>query len=482
MRKGVVISSSVLLLILVMLTSSELVAQQDRHRRPPPRPPKEAIDACIGKKEGDSCEFRTPVGKTIRGTCRRINGILVCVPDEPHERHKPDNFQRDSEKQRVTLSNVASICKNPEPTVSNIVDTGQNRTYHDKQELACPKKGEDFYGQDAHYQGAQFAYRNNGDGTVTDLNTGLMWQKKPDFVKRTMAEAEAYAKSLTLAGYVDWRLPTIKELFSIADFRGNIRTKTPYINTNYFDFEYPNIAEGWRIIDAQYRSSNRYVGTTMRGDRSAFGFNFADGRIKSYPIAGRGAGRQYVRCVRGRTYGENDFVDNDNDTITDRATGLMWMKADSRRTMNWKESLKYAEDLKYAGYDDWRLPNVKELQSIVDYSRAPDAHSAKARSAAIEPIFELTTEESWFWTSTTHIENHFGYYVCFGQGLSAEKWRGKLMNAHGAGAVRSDPKSGNPSHWRNGLGPQRDQVRIYNYVRCVRNNKPLNKPDAGDSQ
>ncbi len=349
-----------------------------------------------------------------------------------------------------------------------IVDTGQEKCYDNSKEIVCPRPGWSFYGQDAQYQGFAMAYRDNGDGTVTDLNTGLMWQKTPDFVKRTLVEAEAYAESLGLAGYGDWRLPTIKELFSIVDFRGNIRTRTPYINSYYFDFEYPNTAEGWRIIDAQYRSGNRYVGTTMRGDRSAFGFNFADGRIKSYPVAGRRAGRQYVRCVRGPAYGENDFVDNGDGTITDRATSLMWMKADSDRTMNWQEALEYAENLEYGGHDDWRLPNVKELQSIVDYSRAPDALDPAYRGAAIDPVFGLTAEESWFWTSTTHIENYFGYYVCFGQGFSARTFGGEPINAHGAGAVRSDPKSGDPSDWPGGLGPQSDEIRIYNYVRCVR--------------
>ena len=349
-----------------------------------------------------------------------------------------------------------------------IVDTGQEKCYGNSKEIVCPRPGRSFYGQDAQYQGFAMAYRDNGDGTVTDLNTGLMWQKTPDFVKRTLVGAEAYAESLGLAGYGDWRLPTIKELFSIVDFRGNIRTRTPYINSYYFDFEYPNTAEGWRIIDAQYRSGNRYVGTTMLGDRSAFGFNFADGRIKSYPVAGRRAGRQYVRCVRGPAYGKNDFVDNGDGTITDRATSLMWMKADSGRTMNWREALKYAENLEYADYDDWRLPNIKELQSIVDYSRAPDALDPAYRSAAIDPVFGLTAEESWFWTSTTHIENYFGYYVCFGQGFSARTFGGEQINAHGAGAVRSDPKSGDPSDWPRGLGPQSDEIRIYNYVRCVR--------------
>ncbi|MCP5106860.1 MAG: DUF1566 domain-containing protein [bacterium] len=350
-----------------------------------------------------------------------------------------------------------------------VVDTGQNRCYENGKEIPYPKENEPFSGQDAQYESNPPAYRNNGDGTVTDLNTGLMWQKAPDFVKRTVAEAGQYAESLSLAGYNDWRVPTIKELFSIADFNGNMRTQTPYIDTRYFDFQYPDTGEGWRIIDAQYRSRTRYRGTTMgRHNTSFFGFNFADGRIKGYPADGPGAGRQYIRCVRGKAYGENDFADNGDGTVSDRATGLMWMKVDSGKPMNWEQALKYAENLKYAGYDDWRLPNVKELQSIVDYTRAPDARKKSARGAAITPVFELTDMESWFWTGTTHIENGFGYYVCFGQAFSAWVRRGKKMNAHGAGAVRSDPKTGDPSSYADGLGPQGDEIRIYNYVRCVR--------------
>lgn len=359
-----------------------------------------------------------------------------------------------------------------------IVDTGQDTCHDNSKQIPFPKPGRPFFGQDAQYDGNTPAYKDNGNGTITDLNTGLMWQKTPDFVTRSWADSGKYAKSLKLAGHNDWRLPTIKELFSIADFRGNMRTQTPYIDTRYFDFKYPDTSTGARIIDAQYWSGNRYLGTTMRGDSSAFGFNFADGRIKSYPISlgggrrGRAPSRgprKYLRCVRGPAYGKNDFVNNRNGTITDRATGLMWTKADSGKTMNWEKALEYAENLKYAGHDDWRLPNVKEMQSIVDYSRAPDARSASARGAAIDPVFDLTDQESWFWTGTTHLEHRFGaYYVCFGQAFSAKKWNGKRMNAHGAGAVRSDPKAGDPSKWPNGLGPQGDEIRIYNYVRCVR--------------
>ncbi len=369
----------------------------------------------------------------------------------------------------LTLLNGVAFSRTGTITYT-IVDTGQNRCYGNREEIVYPEEGQVFYGQDAQYSSNPPSYRDNGDGTITDLNTGLMWQKTPDSEKRLQPDAEKYAKNLKLAGHDDWRLPTIKELFSIADFNGNMHTRTPYIDTRYFDFQYPKSTQGVngkpgeRDMDAQYTSGTYYLGTTMFGDKSVFGFNFADGRIKAYPIFAK----RYVRCVRGNAYGKNDFVDNRDGTITDRATGLTWMKNDSGKAMNWQEALKYANGLKLGGHNDWRLPNVKELQSIVDYSRAPDASNPSQRGAAIDSIFNITKTESWFWTGTTHIENGGAYYVCFGRGMSAWKRDGKQINAHGAGAVRSDPKSGDPSRWKNGFGPQGDEIRIYNYVRCVR--------------
>jgi len=60
-----------------------------------------------------------------------------------------------------------------------IVDTGQIRCYDDRTEISFPTIGRSWFGQDAQYAGNQPAYRNNGDGTVTDVNTGLMWQSEP---------------------------------------------------------------------------------------------------------------------------------------------------------------------------------------------------------------------------------------------------------------------------------------------------------------
>jgi hypothetical protein len=374
------------------------------------------------------------------------------------------------------------------PRPYTIVDTGLDHCYGFGGPIECPSPGERFFGQDAQYMGNQPNYRDNNDGAVTDLNTGLQWQKTPDFVRRSWKEAANYAQSLELAGHMDWRLPTIKELFSLAIFRGNIRTKTPYIETRYFDFKYPDTSKGFRIIDAQYWSANIYAGLAMQNRLSAFGFNFADGRIKAYPVndprgrRGRSRPGRFVRCVRGPAYGVNDFKDNGDGTVTDHATGLTWMKKDSPRPMNWADALSYAEGMRYGGYDDWRLPNVKELQSIVDYNRAPDARAGFIKGPAIDPIFDLSDDEGWHWSSSTFIASGGALYVAFGRAMSAWKFQGELMNAHGAGAVRSDPKQGDPGAWPRGRGPQGDQIRILNYVRCVRGGAAelRIKPGPGD--
>ena len=380
-----------------------------------------------------------------------------------------------------------------------VVDTAQVRCYSNDAEVEYPKTGADFFGQDAQYVGNEPAYEDNGDGTVTDLNTGLMWQGDPG-EKMTFAQAVAGASKCRLAGYRDWRLPTIKELYSLIIFSGtdpdpisrDSSGQKPFIDTGYFRFRYGDPAKGERIIDSQFASCTKYVSTTMRGDQTLFGVNFADGRIKGYGMRNPRTGADktfYVLYVRGNaSYGKNDFQDNGDGTVTDRATGLMWMKVDSGRLragrnrdgkLNWQEALAWAENLVYAGYSDWRLPNVKELQSIVDYTRSP----ATTSSAAIDPVFQTTSfaaeggEEDYpcYWTGTTHASlsrASTAAYVAFGRsfGWMPNRRTGQyqLVDVHGAGSQRSDPKSGDPSRFPYGRGPQGDVIRIYNFARCVR--------------
>lgn len=365
-------------------------------------------------------------------------------------------------------------------TSYTIVDTGQNSCYGNTSAITCPEDGGSFNGQDAQYQGNQPSYQDNNDGTVTDLNTGLIWQITPSTNRVSFAQAKKNSKSFELAGYDDWRLPTIKELYSLMDFRGQTTrdepSAIPYINTDYFDFFYGDTSKGARLIDCQYWSATEYTGTTMNNQHTAFGVNFADGRIKGYPtVARRDQDKRFVRYVRGNPdYGTNDFVDNGNGTITDKATGLTWMQVDSGTTLNWQQALNHAENMQFAGYDDWRLPNAKELQSIIDYTKSPKASKSSQRGQAIDPLFKMTDTDGWYWSSTTHLEHgsaSSAVYLCFGQGWGYMSFRGsakKRMDVHGAGAQRSDPKSGNPSDYPEGFGPQGDERRVNNYVRLVK--------------
>jgi arylsulfatase A-like enzyme len=376
-----------------------------------------------------------------------------------------------------------------EPLPFAIVDTGQVTCFNDAVAIPFPAPGEKYFGQDAHYLINPALYQKNGDGTVSDQVTGLMWTMDLG-EKQTLVQATEGARRCKVGGHTDWRLPSIKELYSLIQFSGidpgpsdsGGSGRTPFIDTAAFPgFRYGNADNGERVIDAQFATRTRYVSTTMDGNPTMFGVNFADGRIKGYPITRRrGDGRYFVMYVRGNTaYGENDFRDNHDGTVTDKASGLTWMQSDSGKGMDWSDALAYAESLDLAEHDDWRLPTAKELQSIVDYSRSPDTTG----SAAIAPVFKATAikneggekDYGHYWTSTSHRGGRgasTAVYLAFGRALGFMSDRRsetrRLLDVHGAGAQRSDPKSGDASKFPLGRGPQGDVIRIENMVRCVR--------------
>lgn len=404
--------------------------------------------------------------------------------------------------------NLGQVTNENDTTVNNYVltSTGQTTLYGmDGEVLSNIKENDSLYGQDANYQkGAKMSYTNNGNGTITDNVTGLMWQEVPSDEDFTWQKAVDYCNELELGGYSDWRMPTAKELFSIQ----NYGKSWPYIDTTYF-----KLASGMITKDEQFWTSNKYVGIIERGSNSAFGVNAVTGHIKSYsavsempkkdnrpngdmppppqnpngnmppppqnPNGNREMNHQhppkgnplakYVRAVRGDAYGINNFVNNNNGTITDKATGLMWATADNGKGVEWKDALVYAKNSKLAGYSDWRLPNVKELQSIVDYSYSTSSTQKELQKAAINPMFsctEITNEAGkldygYYWTSTSAQFTkgepyYFAWYVAFGQAVNPNG-----VDSHGAGAVRFDTKyeGGN-------LGEGGE--RYYNYVRLVR--------------
>ena len=402
------------------------------------------------------------------------------------------------------------ITDEAEDTVSyTVVTSGQAESFNVEGDVIDPAQGQAYYGQDADYDTTDFSFTDNGNGTVTDNNTGLEWQQVPLSETMSWADAEAYCESLELGGYDDWRMPTAKELFNLSDFQ----VGWPFLDGDYFEFPEatastgpqgggpqggapqgdadtgedlmappmamtdgdestedlmpPASGEGEDLgegdvskQEGQFWSSNYYlVGTTHDGAASAFGVNHATGHIKAYPAETPAAMGKYVRAVRGEITAINDYVDNGDGTVTDNATGLMWMQDDGGYGMEWDDALDYAENFEYAGYDDWRLPDVKELQAIVDYSGVYPAID--------QSVFNTTVLEEnefyYFWTNTSAYfspsQPGYGYawYVAFGLAVDDEG-----EDTHGAGAVRFSPKTLDSSY----VGEGGDN--ILNSVRLVR--------------
>ena len=228
------------------------------------------------------------------------------------------------------------------------------------------------YGQDAVYaQGPLTAFNDNGNGTVTDLNTGLIWQKDDDGTTRFWSVAKSYCENLEIGGHTDWRLPSRRELLLLVSF-GHL---SPAINHDYF----PGCHNDW------YWSSTR--APTSTAYRILFAEGGADGLVMT---EGYETHLCYARCVRGPSPPQRTYVDNQDGTVSDLSTGIMWQKGNSEVMDRWENQLAYCANLRLEGYSDWRLPNIRELETLVDDTR---------HDPAIDPIFggllgELTSSTS----------------------------------------------------------------------------------------
>ena len=102
---------------------------------------------------------------------------------------------------------------------------------------------------------------------------------------------------------------------------------------------------------------------------------------------------------------------NADGTVSDAVTGLVWQRQDDNQTRLWKDALAYCENLVFAGADTWRLPNVKELRSIVD-----DTVTQPGIDSSVFP----NTKSTGYWTSTTrHGAPNFAWYIYFSKGLAS---------------------------------------------------------------
>ena len=319
-------------------------------------------------------------------------------------------------------------------------DSGQTTCYNNTAAMtSCPVPGNPFYGQDGSYLIDPPSYTKldaAGDPllvsatswvAVKDNVTGLVWEIKTAGNKAdtfTLTGAEAYASELTLAGRSDWRLPTLKELESIVDLRNSL----PTVYTAYFNNTYSSATN-----PAFYWSSDQY--TAFPSATPPFPYQWGVDFNYGYDDYYFKTGNYYVRAVSAQTAyptypslttysSASTLVGNNNGTVTDTSTGLMWQQA-TAIPMIWETAVSYCQGLSLAHYSDWRLPSLKELHSIVDYT---------CHSPAINTSFFPNTENFGYWSSTTGIkynDYNYAYYLDFTNGSD-----------------RSDPKSSYSYHVR----------------------------------
>ncbi len=116
------------------------------------------------------------------------------------------------------------------------------------------------------------------------------------------------------------------------------------------------------------------------------------------------------------------YKDNGNGTVLDSATGLVWQKCSAGlgdfigncstgliNPTSWLTAITYCEGLSLGGRSDWRLPNINELGSILDYN--------KSSIPSIDSTTFPNTQSKFYWSSSTYAQDtNYAWFVDFGSG------------------------------------------------------------------
>jgi hypothetical protein len=261
----------------------------------------------------------------------------------------------------------------------------------------CPGAGDDMYGQDGCYLLPAPDAVDLGTGVVDDRLSGLQWQQavaSPS--RRNVADAIAYCADLNLGGNDDWRLPTFTELVTLLD----LGKTYPAAMLDSSLFPTPANLPFW--------SASGYGGYHWTLD-----FFFGDASVEIDTL-GYGDGFA-VRCVRGAPHVGGD-VRFTAGTYVDRRSALQW-QAQPPSGLTWQEAAAGCEALQLAGHDDWRLPTLKELETLVDRSRDPGS------DPFAYPAMVADTALAEYWTSTPALSDYGFYAVLFGSAQYTNRYR-----------------------------------------------------------
>jgi len=235
-----------------------------------------------------------------------------------------------------------------------------------------------------------------GDAMVQDNVTGLLWQRdqSTNFQDYDWQGAADYCASLVLGGYCDWRLPSRVELISLVDYTRN----PPTIDTTAF----PNTGNIGYWSGSGPISAQAHWSVSFGNASTTLSLPYSEAVGPSRCVRG---GRADVRpdhytVGAGTTAG----------TVRDNETGVMWQREVSPSTYMFGDS-SYCDAAVTGGFDDWRLPTVTELQTIVDDARATPPY--------IDTDLFPTATDAALWTSTNFVAaSGFGWYVSLRFGAS----------------------------------------------------------------
>ncbi|KJU83032.1 secreted protein containing DUF1566, partial [Candidatus Magnetobacterium bavaricum] len=230
-------------------------------------------------------------------------------------------------------------------------------------------------------------FTDNGNQTVTDNLTGLMWTKNaylPGTYKTWQGALDYVASMNTGAGtygYTDWRLPNINELESLV----NAEQASPATWLNSQGFTNVQSLSYWSSTSHAINTSNAWlvsmgeagIGAASKSNYDGYVWSVRSGQVGIVSLPRTGQTTTYATgddgaLQKGVAWPSPRFTDNGDQTVTDNLTGLMWTKNAyiSAATKTWQQALDYVASMNTGagtyGYTDWRLPNRKELFSLTD--------------------------------------------------------------------------------------------------------------------
>ncbi len=299
-------------------------------------------------------------------------------------------------------------------TTVTVLQTGLKTCYDsDGQQTACNGSG-----QDAEFQRG-IKWNNQrfeaGQAIVHDHQTGLTWTQdaNPAQFPLDWTEALAFIRKMNknrAFGYSDWRLPNRVELRSLVD----LGTTRPVISP---DAPFKNIEQSWYWSSTTAAISPDHAWyIEMSGGRMFFGHK--QQFFLTWPVRGKSngilrksgqtrcydAGGHVIPCPDSGQDGETRFgaewpfprFEAQGDDIHDRLTDLVWYRhADlSRGPVNWQQALDTVQDLETSTQSGWRLPNINELESLVDCQR---------HSPALAEGHPFLSFHDTCWSSTTSL-------------------------------------------------------------------------------